>query len=78
MFLDLSSRDMKNKQDQYLKKMTDLEQEIELLRQQAKLEKYRKDLQEVTSHPVAAQVPALMVSSDVTSCGSSGPCTHGE
>ncbi len=63
LLTDLSSRDIKQKQDQYMEKMTNLEQEIELLRQQAKLEKYRKDLQEVTSHPVQAQVPALMVSS---------------
>ncbi len=62
LLTDLSSRDIKQKQDQYMEKMTNLEQEIELLRQQAKLEKYRKDLQEVTSHPVQAQVPALMVS----------------
>ena len=57
---------MKQKQEEYLTKLTVLEHEIELLRQKAKLEKYRKELDAIpqpqTSRQLpTSQLPALMV-----------------
>ena len=63
---DSLNREMKQKQEEYLTRLTDLEQEIDLLRQKAKLERYKKELDAIpqphtSRQPPASQLPALMV-----------------
>ena len=67
---DSLHREMKQKQEEYLTRLTDLEQEIELLRQKAKLERYKKELDAIpqphTSRQLPpSQLPALMVISAI-------------
>ena len=49
---------MKQRQEEYLTRLTALEQEIELLRQKAKIEKYRKELDAIPQPHTARQLPA--------------------
>ena len=65
---------MKQRQEEYLRKLTNLEQEIELTRQRAKLERYKKELDELPQVPtprqlpptqIPAQLPSLMVNNSL-------------
>ena len=64
VLLDTLHRQMKHKQEDYLRRLTDLEQEIELIRQRARLERY-KELDELPRQlqppHIPAQFSALMV-----------------